>query len=464
MTMPDYTSDIVAFFRDLYPLPEGKPIIPPFLEQWLYTAFPLPEGNPAARNILDSRSKKQGKSATGGLVALYMAARRRNAEVVISASTQDQARDRVFKSAKYAAEHHPAWGGARVYRDAIELDNGSIIQAISSDWKGAAGGNYDAVIFDELWTSTQENERRRFDELVIPPSIENGCRWIASYAGFLGESILLKEIWDKGLAGVHVSEELPIFHHQEASLLAFIDQGEASWRMPWSTPAFMAQTQANERPNTFRRLWLNEWTSNESEFVPLEMWSSCYAPDLRPFQPGDTRYMTLGVDASTSRDHTGAVGCVWNRELKTVDVVYVRSWKPLKSSLRDGKPTVDLSGLRDEIIRLKKTGRLRAVYFDPYQLHQLSLDMRKAGVNMRELPQTTARTESGQALYYAIASKTIRHFNHPDLNEHIANAVAAESGRGYRLAKERTSRKIDLAVALSMAHFKAWNSIPLRAF
>ena len=34
---------------------------------------------------------------------------------------------------------------------------------------------------------------------------------------------------------------------------------------------------------------------------------------------------------------------------------------------------------------------------------------------------------------------------------HLLNCVAIESGRGFRIAKEKTSKKIDLAVALSLS-------------
>ena len=39
----------------------------------------------------------------------------------------------------------------------------------------------------------------------------------------------------------------------------------------------------------------------------------------------------------------------------------------------------------------------------------------------------------------------------PDLRQHALNAVAIESTRGWKLAKEKTSKKIDAVVALSMA-------------
>jgi len=451
----DYGADIVRFFTDLYPLDTGRPVIPEFLATWLYTAFPGPSGDPAARNILDSRSKKQGKSALAGVVGLYMATRRRNSEVVIAAADQDQAKDRVFKSLKYAVENGPLARSAKVYRDVIELDNGSVIQAIPQDWRGASGGNYACVIFDELHVYTQEYHRRLFDELIIPPTQLAGVRWIASYAGFLGESILLREIWDRALAGQREPGELPIYRNSGAGLLALLDVGEESWRMPWSTPAYMAEIQASERPNTYRRLWLNEWVSNESEFITPEQWQACYSPDVRPLAPGDKRRAVFGADASTSRDLTALVGVVYDRPGQVVDVVYTRTWKPKPSIFRN-KPTIDLTAtIGQEILDLHRRGLVEAVYYDPYQLHSLALDLAKAGVRMVELPQTGSRTEADQALYDAIVSRALRHFGDPVLTEHINNAVAIETPRGFRLAKERTTRKIDAAVALSMAHFGA---------
>lgn len=451
----DYTKDIVAFIRDLYRLETGPAIMPPHLQEWLYTCFPLPDGHPVARNILDSRSKKQGKSATAGAVALYMASRERYAEVVIAAADRDQAKDRVFRSVKFAVENHPAFKRAKVYKDVIELDQGSTIQAIPQDWRGAAGGNYAGVIFDELHVYTQEFHRRLYDELVIPPTKPYGVRWITSYAGFLGESELLHEIWNKALTGERQAGELPIYALPGASLLALIDQGEASWRMPWTTPEYMREIRETERPNTYRRLWLNEWVSNESEFIPPEVWEACRSVDVRLLKVGGQRRAVFGADASTSRDLTALVGVVYDRETNLSDVVYVRTWKPGRSVFRS-KPTIDLDEtIKAEILDLNSRGLVEAVYYDPYQLHSIALDLLKAGVKMVELPQTAARTEADQALYDALISRTLRHYGDPVLDEHIRNAVAIETPRGFRLAKERTTRKIDAAVALSMAHYGA---------
>lgn len=466
MTSPkiDYSTDFVAFYRDLCPVDyadaqtgyfgASKPIMPAFMTTWLNMAFPAPSGAPVTRNIADFRSKKQGKSTLAAGVALYMASRRDYSEVVIAASDQDQSRDRVLRSAKYAVEHGELSKHAKVYKDTIEFSNRSIIQAIPADWQGQAGGNYDAVIVDEVHAWIYENQRRLFDELIIPPTKPDGVRWLSSYAGFEGQSILLREWWDKALKGQRVNDELPIYMNPDAGILALIDTGEVSWRMPWMNPEYINQVREAERPNTFRRLWLNEWVSAESEYIPTETWYACYSPEVKPIEPGEHARMVLGADASTSRDYTALVGCVYNRKLKTVDVRFVKVWKPQKGLLRGGKPTIDLGEtIGAEILKLNEAGQVDAIYYDPFQLHSIAVDLEHKGIRMKELPQTTGRIEADQSLYDAIIGKSIRHYNDHRLNDAIRDCIAIETPRGFRIAKEKTSQKIDAAVALSMAHF-----------
>jgi hypothetical protein len=455
----DYSREMLAFFRDLFVV-EGaygpKPVIPPFLQSWINLAFPLPDGNPAARNILDGRTKKEGKSALAGAVALYMASRKPYQEVVIVASDKDQAKDRVLRAVKFAVEQGPISNHAKVYRDVVELNNKSIIQAMPMDWRGAAGGNYSAIIFDELHAWVYEANRRLFDEMVIPPTEPNGVRWIASYAGWLGESLLLKEWWDKALAGERLPGELPFYRNKAANLLAFIDIGPDSWRMPWMESDYISEVKESERPNTFRRLFLNEWVANESQFLPEGAWEACYSKDIQPLAPGDRRKVVIGVDGSTSRDLTALIAVEYNQETNTNDVCLVRVWKPERGLFRFGKPTIDLAEtLGEEVKRLHEANQLEAIICDPYQLHTLIIEWQKMGIRVIELAQSAGRVESDQALYDAVIGRAIRHYNEPTLNLHVKNAIALDTIRGYRITKERTSMPIDACVALSMANYGA---------
>jgi hypothetical protein len=460
MKQPDYSRSFIDFFRDLYPV-EGaygpRPAIPPFLTAWLNTAFPANLGGiPAARNVLDGRTKKEGKSALAGAVALYMASRKPYGEVVVVATDKDQSRDRVLRAIKYGIENGPLSGHAKIYRDTIELDNKSVIQAMPADWQGAAGGNYSCVIFDELHGWVYENQRRLFDELVIPPTQPEGVRWIASYAGWEGESLLLREWWNLALAGEKINAELPIYQNQAASLLAFVDVGESSWRMPWMTDEYIRQIRTSERPNTFKRLWLNEWVSGEGDYLPEGAWAACYDDHLRPVRIDEPLRMVLGIDAATSNDHAGIVGTIWNDETQTVDVKYSREYVPKKGFLRAGKPTIDLTAtIGAEVDRLHKAGQIDRIVCDPFQLHVLLVEWMKQGIRVEEFPQGPRRVESDTALLDAVIARQVRHYGDKDLTQHINNAATIESPRGLRIAKRSGAMKIDLAVCLSMSTWAA---------
>jgi hypothetical protein len=461
MAAIDYTADIVAFLRAMVPV-EGaygpQMLIPPFMEAFLRRAFPMPEGHPAERNILDSRSKKQGKTALAAGVALYLATRKPYSEVVIAAADKDQAKDRVLRAAKYAVEHGALGRHAKVFKDVIEFDNKSIIQALPQDWAGAAGGNYAGVIFDELHVYTYDYQTRLYDELVIPPTQPNGVRWVSTYAGWEGESKLLKEIWDRAQAGQLVEADPPTYHNTDAAILALIDQGEGSWRMPWTQGdagrKFMTQQQASERPNVFRRLWLNEWVNAESQFVEMESWDALLDPELRPALPGAE--IVLAGDAAIKHDCAALVGCTYNHERKRVELALVRVWNPKQLGRLDPDKTIG-----DEVRSLKGQGyRIRAFYADPWQMETTMQSLKQAGIAVSEFPQTTQRTEADMALWTAITSRALATYTEPTLRQHIQNAVAVEGPRGMRLAKEKTSQKIDAAVALSMAH---WGAVQLLA-
>jgi len=431
-----------------------EPLIPDWLEKWYEIAFP--GGIPAARNIMDSRVKKQGKTADGAAVALYMAATRDNSEIYIASNDEAQSRDRVLKAAKFAVNNGPLGAHARIFKNTIEFNNGSIIEAVPVHWQSIAGGNNRAVIFDELHAYVNEGQERFFDELVIPPTQPDGVRWIASYAGWLGESNLLKTWWDLALEGEQISFDPPIYRNDEASLIALIDTGKDAWRMPWMTEGYMREVRATERPNSYRRLFLNDWVSNESQFITRDQWKSC-ARTIRPFATRPEKAI-FGADASTARDLTALVGCIRDKKTGIVEVPYTRVWRPVKGKFkfREGKPTIDLKqGIGAEVMRLHEEGRVAAVVADPYQLHSLMLEWERAGIRVIEFAQTAGRIEADQALYDAINTEALFHNSDRVLTEHVLNAVAKETPRGYRLDKEKTSLKIDAAVALSMAHYHA---------
>jgi hypothetical protein len=64
-------------------------------------------------------------------------------------------------------------------------------------------------------------------------------------------------------------------------------------------------------------------------------------------------------------------------------------------------------------------------------------------------------TAMGENLYGLITGRNLNVYPAADLRAQALNTVAVESTRGWRIAKEKSSKKIDGIIALGMACFSA---------
>ena len=165
---------------------------------------------------------------------------------------------------------------------------GSTITAIPSDYAGAAGANPTISVFDELWGFTSEKAWRLWDEFVPSPARKISCRLVVSHAGFGGESELLEELHQRGMAQPLVGTDL----HAGDGMLCF-------WSIvpiaPWQTEQWIEEMRRWLRANQFMRMIENRFVTSEETFVPLEAWDACCTG--RPV-PADTSLPVWGaVDA-----------------------------------------------------------------------------------------------------------------------------------------------------------------------
>lgn len=430
------------------------------------------------QTILYSAPKKSGKTTLAALFTLWYAlfVEPAGGEIFLVANDLEQSTGRVFADLVAAVRTNPVMNNRyEVRARQIITDTRATITALASDYAGAAGSRHGLTVWDELWGYTTEGSRRLWDELTPVPTKHNSTRLVVTYAGFEGESNLLEELYKRGLAGEPVAELAHIEDGDGAAACRSAGRLFVYWDhelkphagLTMTADAYHEEQRQELRPAAYLRLHENRWASSISAFVSAEDWQACYSADVAPYAPGLGYRMVLGADASMSRDYTALVGAIRAKDGAT-HVVYCRVWKPTKGGLRGGRPTVDLDqGLKAAILELHEAHAVAAVVFDHHQMHSISLELERAGVRMIDMPQTTARVAADQSLYDAVMGRTIRHFNHPELNQAIANAVAVETPRGFRLAKEKTSRKIDAAVSLSMAAwgvptYGAYQSLPDR--
>lgn len=424
----------------------------------LRAMFPA-DGSPSRyETFLFSTVKKAGKSTLNAVATMYGAITRPAPEVVYCvANDEAQAQERVFDLiVKQAHAMGLVDVGAAVISKSEILfpETGTKIVAIPADFAGAAGAIFGVSSWTETWAFRYEGHVRLFEELTPIPNCRS-LRIIDSYAGFSGDSPILEPMWDRALAGERLDDELPIFAN--GKLWAFVDQGEDAQQRAWlGNPADMqdyyAEQRASLRPGTFARLHLNQWQSGEEAFLMPDDWDGCVDRDLLPLLPEQARYLRLsvGVDAATKGD-CAAVVAVAKQPDGRVQLVAHRIWTPKKEEPLDLEETVE-----EFVLSLDDRYRVVSVSVDPFQMARSIATLRKAGVRIEEFPQTSGNlTAAGQNLFELVRGKNLVMYPDAELRQHALNAVAVESGRGWRLAKEKSSRKIDGVVALSFAALDA---------
>lgn len=127
------------------------------------------------------------------------------------ANDQEQAVSRVFQTVCQLIKYNPELtSSAMVQATQVKFTNGSVIRAVSSDYKGQAGGRQRLTIFDEIWAFDHERMTRLFEEMTLPPSEPGAYILIVSYAGFTSEGELLENLYKRGLAGKRIHKSLDL--------------------------------------------------------------------------------------------------------------------------------------------------------------------------------------------------------------------------------------------------------------
>ncbi len=352
---------------------------------------------------------------------------------------------------------------------------------ISTDTKTYIAAGYMAHN-TELWGFSDKAATRFWAEMAPAPTRPNSLRFIETYAGFVGESELLEELYNNAVThgrqlrvkdlmealgdkyehncfaeAPNPDSPVPCWVNESAGIFAYWDSGEIARRMPWQQgehgQKYYAGEAATQTESQYRRLHLNEWVSAESEFIPIELWDACLNP--LPLVPGEKTPLIVGLDAAVTGDCFGLVVVSRDPASPTdrIAIRLARKWAPPPG----GKIDFDEPG--------KVLKWLRAnfnVVQCPYDPHQLEYFVKKyrdeLGLWFEGFDQGGRRLMSDKLLYDLIIHKRIRHDGDPDLRSHIQNCnakIPKDEDDKLRLVKKSETRKIDLAVALSMAAAEA---------
>jgi phage terminase large subunit-like protein len=442
--LEQYRTDPAAFIDDFLPLNEkGKPWrLSAHQRKVLRLAFRwTAEGRlDLLRLLIWGEMKKSGKTALAAALGLWWGFTRSWTEIVVIANDLEQSIGRVFKTMVQLLTHNGLLEWAEVRAKSISISNGTLIEAIPSDYAGEAGRRHSLAIFDEPWGITSERAMRLYEELTPPPTEDEAFVLMTTYAGFTGESVLLERLYQDALTGERLDDDLEVYRKDAVTMF-----WSHTPRMPWQTESYYAQQRQTLRPNAYLRLHENRWVSGTESFITAEAWDACVddslSPQLGPFE----QPTVIAVDASFKHDESAAVA-VQIIGGKVVLVAH-RIWKPTPAEPLDLELTIEAW-----LLEAHARGRVEAIVVDPYQMHRSITTLQRRGLPIRELPQTVGNvTGFGQALFDAIQGKNLRMYPDPALRAQALNAVAVEGSRGWKIAKERTNKKIDAIVALAMA-------------
>lgn len=403
--------------------------------------------------------KKSGKTAVNALVTLAWAyTMEAPNECYILANDQEQARSRAYGAATKLIRKHPELLRAVDGEDrglaggGFDLDNGTIVRALASDAAGAAGSNHGFVSFDELWAYTSQGAQRLWDEMTAVPTRKNSVRFITTYAGFENESKLLWELYETGVGtdeyrrgrGQRLHPTLPVYGNREAGLLVYWDHEP---RMEWQTAKYYSREKITMRAAAYLRVHENRWVSSTARFLTGEQWDALVDETLRPRVRAKALRVVVGVDAATKKDSLGLVAVTWDAQAQKVRLVNKAVFRP-----SPGQP-VELEETATATLRRWHTAYdIESVVYDPYQFVAIAQRLEAEGMPMEEYPQTSDRlTAMGQTLWDLIVGRNLVVYADPDLREHALNAVSVETPRGWKLAKDKATKKIDLLIALAMA-------------
>jgi hypothetical protein len=418
---------------------------------FLQHAFtPTADGDLPYKDIVWSCIKKSGKSTFGALCLLYtvICLGGKYAESYVISNDLAQAQDRIFTSAARIIEASPLIK-ARVTASRITFSNGSFIEALPADYRGAAGVEPVMVIADEIWAFSTEASQRLYEECCPTPTRKPSVRMVTSYAGFTGESVLLENLINRGMAGRQIAKDL----YEQPGIIAFVSHERIA---PWQSLQWFEEARRSTRPTAFQRQYLNEFAAAESQFIPIEEWDACTDKSLRPVLSDHGMTIFVGLDCSVRRDTTAIVAATVDTAEQRVRVVAHKCFRPT------GGTAIDFAEVETALKDLEKRFTVASVTYDPFQAEYLAQRLHGAGIRMQALPQTSSNlTQAASTLSELILGRNLVTYASDELREAVRNAAIVESARGMRLAKERPGAKIDLLAALSFAVLTAVREGPL---
>lgn len=428
--------------------------------------------------------RKNGKSELAAALAIdgLLFDGEIGAEVYSAAADKDQAA-LVFNVAAQMIRNDPELYQACEIVDSqkriIHRATGSFYRAISAEAYSKHGFNASRIIYDEIHAAG--TNRELWDVLTSSTGARAQPLVIAiSTAGYDRHSIL----WELYAHAKKVIEHPEL----DPSFLPIIYEAptEADWTDPkvWKAcnPALgdfrsleemkIACARAREIPaqeNTFRRLYLNQWTEQSSRWITMPSWDACSGPIDRASLKG--RRCFVGLDLSTTTDLTAAVAVFPGPDgfdvlahffmpSERIPLRVTRDRVPYDQWVKAGwitatpGPVIDYERVRAVLQAWDAEFDVKMISYDPWNATDLISRLEKDdGFTCVKIRQGFASlTAPSKSFETAVLSTKLHHDGNPVLRWNVRNvSVEADDNGNIRPSKKLSTERIDGVVALILA-------------
>lgn len=444
------------------------------------------DGTRQYRTAFVAIPRKNGKSSLAAALALYalFADGEYGAEVYSAAADREQA-SLVFNIAAQMVRMSPELSSRCKIIDSqkriVYHEKNSFYHAISAEAYSKHGASPTFVVYDEIHCAPN---RDLWDVLVTGMGARTQPLMLAiTTAGYDRHSICW-ELWDyakKVKAGIIKDPTFfPLIYEADENEPW---DDEKTWKK--ANPNYGVSIQkgflqqeckrAQEIPayqNTFRRLYLNQWTTQETRWIDLDTWRACEGPVDHADLSGLKCW--AGVDLSTTTD-ISSCAVVFEPDSEGRVNVLSFNWVPgeniLKRARRDNVPydawardgyitatdgnVIDYDRIANFIAYdLKEMfPNLCLVGYDPWNATQWAIGMESEGVPVYEVRQGyKTLSPACKEFERLVLGKILRHNGNPVLTWAVDNLVVTQDPAGnIKPAKDKATERIDPAVALIIA-------------
>ena len=446
-----------------------------------------PDGRRQYRTAFIAIPRKNGKTELAAALALFMLLgdRELGAQVYGAAVDRDQA-TLVFTAASAMVRHDPELSRMVEIipstRRMLHAASSSLYRAIPGDAPSAHGYNASAVIYDELHAApdgklwdvlrTSSGARRQPLHIVITTAgydRHSICWELWDYAekvrdGLITDPTFLPVIYAAPPDADWGDETVWYAANPALGTFRSLDEMRIRFREAQEIPA---------RQNTFRRLYLNQWTESATRWLDGDAWAACAGPvgwrDLPESLAGERVW--LGLDLSSKQDLTAAaLVCpgpddrirvalhFWIPEANLRQRVD-KDRVPYDVWAREGALTltpgnrVDYAFIRAWVREQASRYRLEEVDIDPWNATGLTTDLQEDGATVVEVGQNFRQlSDATKELEALVKARRLQHGGHPVLAWCAANVVVRQDPAGnVKPDKDKSTERIDGIVALITA-------------